>query len=204
MIKRAPKAKIKRKTFEVTGPGVEGAVPLDARARQVFGYFQNYNYKVKSKGEVITFEGNFRGSFGEPVGRTTLGCSIAWAASGPERARALTPPARRAVSCLAGQAAALVLYTFVGLGSTALVLSIAAPFGGNLWYALCALSPAAGAYYLKNAERTEEFKVKMVTADDDLTTDIVVEGDDEEIERFRRELDLGEKGMVRVKGLLEQ
>jgi hypothetical protein len=97
-----------------------------------------------------------------------------------------------------------VLYTLVGLGSTALVLSIAAPFGGNWWYALCALSPAAGAYYLKNAERTEEFRVKMVTADDDATTDIVVEGDDEEIERFRRELDLCEKGMVRVKGILEQ
>lgn len=64
LIKRAPKAKIKRKTFEVAGPGAEGAVPLDARARQIFGYFQNYNYKVKSKGEVITFEGNFRGSFG--------------------------------------------------------------------------------------------------------------------------------------------
>ncbi len=30
--------------------------------------------------------------------------------------------------------------------------------------------------YRRNAERTEEFKVKMVTSDDEQTTDIVVEG----------------------------
>lgn len=47
---------------------------------------------------------------------------------------------------------------------------------GNWWYALCAVSPAAGAYYWKNAERTEEFRVKMVTSDDEQTTDITVEG----------------------------
>lgn len=68
---------------------------------------------------------------------------------------------------------------------------------------MCLISPAAGAYYLKNANRKEEFKVKMVTADDDSVTDIVVEGDEEEIERFRRELELREKGMEYVKGLFE-
>ena len=45
---------------------------------------------------------------------------------------------------------------------------------------------------------------KMVTSDDDSTVDIIVEGDAEEIERFRRELDLTPKGMVRVKGILEK
>lgn len=35
-IKRAPQAVKKRKTFEVPGPAVEGAMPLDARARQIF------------------------------------------------------------------------------------------------------------------------------------------------------------------------
>lgn len=38
-----------------------------------------------------------------------------------------------------------------------------------------------------------QFKVKMVTSDDEKTTDIVVQGDEEEIERMRREL-----GLVRV------
>eukprot|EP00890_Picochlorum_soloecismus_P002540 jgi/Picsp_1/3287/NSC_06127-R1_protein len=165
LIKRSPKAKVRRKTFEVAGPAVEGHVPLDSRARQIFNYFKTYNYAVKSTGEVIVFEGNYKASV--------------------------------------GQAAALVLYTLVSLASTALVLSIAAPFGGNWWYALCLISPAAGAYYLRNAERTEEFKVKMATSDDDKVTDIVVEGDEEEIDRFRRELDLYEKGMEYVKGILE-
>lgn len=49
-----------------------------------------------------------------------------------------------------------------------------------------------------------QFSIKMVTSDDELTTDIIVQGDEEEIDRMRRELDLSEKGMVRVKGLLEE
>ena len=165
LIKRSPKAKIKRKTFEVEGPAVASHMPLDTRARQIFNYFKNYNYTVKETGEVIVFEGNYRASL--------------------------------------GQAAALVLYTAISLASTALVLSIAAPFGGNWWYLMTLISPAAGAYYLKNAERTEEFQVKMTTSDDDKTTDITVQGDEEEIERFRKELQLMEKGMEYVKGILE-
>jgi Cofactor assembly of complex C subunit B len=43
-----------------------------------------------------------------------------------------------------------------GLGSTALVLSIAAPFGGSNWYWLTLLSPLAGAYYLQKGNRQEE------------------------------------------------
>jgi hypothetical protein len=45
-VKRAPKANKKRKTFEVAGPGVAGAMSMDERARQVFQYFKAYNYKV--------------------------------------------------------------------------------------------------------------------------------------------------------------
>lgn len=58
-------------------------------------------------------------------------------------------PRPHAVLLLTGQAAALVAYTLISLASTALVLSIAAPWGGNWWYGLCMLSPAAGTYYLK-------------------------------------------------------
>jgi len=165
LIKRSPKAKVKRKTFEVPGPAVPGAMGLDTRARQIFNYMKQYNYTVKETGEVIKFEGNYRAS--------------------------------------AGQAAALVCYTAISLASTALVLSIAAPWGGNWWYLMTLISPAAGTYYMKNAERTEEFQVKMTTSDDDRVTDIVVQGDEEEIERMRKELELREKGMEYVKGILE-
>jgi len=166
-IKRAPKAKKVRKTFETDGPAKSGAVPLDQRARQVFAYFKKYNYEVKETGDVIRFVGNYKAS--------------------------------------RGQAAALTFYVFVGLGSTALVLSTAAPFGlgGSYWYGLTALSPLAGLYYWQRATRQEEFAVKMVTADDDSTTDIIVEGDTEEITRMSKELQLMEKGKVYVKGILE-
>lgn len=44
----------------------------------------------------------------------------------------------------------------------------------------------------------------MVTADDDSVTDIACEGPEEELERFRKELALSEKGKEFVKGLLER
>ena len=46
-----------------------------------------------------------------------------------------------------------------GLMSTALVLSIALPFGGQNWYWLAALSPLAGGYYWQKGTRQEDFKV---------------------------------------------
>lgn len=46
-------------------------------------------------------------------------------------------------------------------------------------------------------------QVKMVTADDDMVTDITLEGDAEEVDRMVRQLGLQEKGKVYVKGLLE-
>lgn len=55
------------------------------------------------------------------------------------------------------------------------------------------------------AERTLQYvQVKMVTADDDSVTDILVEGPEEEVMRLRKEFDLMEKGKELVKGLLEQ
>jgi hypothetical protein len=100
-----------------------------------------------------------------------------------------------------GTAAYITFCIAIGLLCVGLVCSIALP-GGNLWYSLALISPLSGKYYLDNAGRKEKVKVKMV--DNDVTTDVIVEGDAEEIERFRRDLNLCEKGMVRVKGILEQ
>ncbi len=46
--------------------------------------------------------------------------------------------------------------------------------------------------------------MKIIVADDESSTDVIVQGDDEQIDRLRRELSLMEKGMVYVKGLFEQ
>lgn len=50
LVKRAPKASVKRKAFEVEGPGVADAVPLNVRARAIFDYFKKYNYEVGRAG----------------------------------------------------------------------------------------------------------------------------------------------------------
>ena len=49
-----------------------------------------------------------------------------------------------------------------------------------------------------------QVSVKIVTADDELTSDVVVQGNDEEVDRFQRTLDMREKGMIYVKGIFEQ
>ncbi|CAG9467307.1 unnamed protein product [Pedinophyceae sp. YPF-701] len=165
LIKRAPKAAVKRQTFEIDGPKVEGAKPLDDVARGVAAYFLKYNYNVAGTGEVITFEGTYQAS--------------------------------------KSQAFAITTYTLFSLASIALVLSIVVPDVGNWWYSMVLLSPLAGYYYWSNGDRQEQVKVKMVTADDEMTTDIIVEGDKEELERFAFELGFVEKGKVRVKGVLE-
>ena len=109
----------------------------------------------------------------------------------------------------------------LGLGSIALVLSVQFPGIGNYWYLLTVISPLAGWYYWSRANREEEvrivihlsrlhlslclqIKVKVVTSDDERVTDIIVEGDEEELDRFCKELNLQEKGKVYIKGIIEQ
>jgi len=102
-----------------------------------------------------------------------------------------------------GQAAFLVFCTFVGLGSMALVLSIQFPQIGDNFYWSTLISPLAGVFYWENASRKEEVQVKMITSDDDTTTDVRIQGPDGAVQEFRRALELNEKGMVRVKGIFE-
>ncbi|XP_055805945.1 protein COFACTOR ASSEMBLY OF COMPLEX C SUBUNIT B CCB1, chloroplastic [Solanum dulcamara] len=103
-----------------------------------------------------------------------------------------------------GQAALLTFCTCISLGSVALVLTITVPDVGNNWFWITALSPLAGVYYWTRASRKEQIKVKMIVADDGSLSEIVVQGDDQEVEKMRKELQLSEKGMVYVKGLLER
>lgn len=44
----------------------------------------------------------------------------------------------------------------------------------------------------------------MVVSDDGTLSEILVQGDDQQIERMRKELKLSEKGMVYVKGIFER
>ncbi|KAL8459072.1 hypothetical protein ACS0TY_035675 [Phlomoides rotata] len=103
-----------------------------------------------------------------------------------------------------GQAALLTFCTCISLASVALVLTITYPDFGNNWFFITILSPLAGVYYWTKASRKEEIKVKMLVADDGTLTEIIVQGDDQQVEQMRKELQLSEKGMVYVKGIFER
>ncbi|XP_074309206.1 protein COFACTOR ASSEMBLY OF COMPLEX C SUBUNIT B CCB1, chloroplastic [Silene latifolia] len=103
-----------------------------------------------------------------------------------------------------GQAALLTFCTCISLASVGLVLTITFPDVGNNWFWITALSPLAGAYYWKRASRKEQIKVKMIVGEDGKLSEIVVQGDDVQVEQLRKELQLNEKGMVYVKGLFER
>jgi len=45
-------------------------------------------------------------------------------------------------------------------------------------------------------------KVKLEASDDDMVNEITIQADDEELDRMWRTLDLREKGMVKVEGIL--
>lgn len=61
-----------------------------------------------------------------------------------------------------------------------------------------------GAYYWKRASRKEQIQVKMIVSEDGKVSEIVVQGDDQQIDEMRKELKLNEKDMVYVKGIFEK
>ncbi|KAL3789032.1 hypothetical protein HJC23_008179, partial [Cyclotella cryptica] len=105
------------------------------------------------------------------------------------------------------QAFFLTFCTALGLASLALVLQIQFQdlvlpgIGTPNWFYLTLLSPYAGIYYWRSGDRVDDMKVKLSTNDDDTLNEITVEGNDEEIDRMWRTLDLQEKGMVKVEGI---
>jgi len=106
------------------------------------------------------------------------------------------------------QAFFLTFCTALGMASLALVLQIQFQdlvlpgIGSPNWFLLTLLSPYAGIYYWKSGDRVDDMKVKLATNDDDTLNEITIEGNDEEIDRFWQTLDLQEKGMVKVEGIL--
>lgn len=106
------------------------------------------------------------------------------------------------------QAFFLTFCTALGMASLALVLQIQFQdlvlpgIGAPNWFLLTLLSPYAGIYYWRSGDRVDDLRVKLATNDDDTLNEVTIEGNDEEIERMWRTLDLREKGMVKVEGIL--
>lgn len=173
LIKRSVKSKVVKKTYVLPGPAAPGGESQRELAGKLMFYF------TTKRGFELKEAGQvvvFKGKLAEKK----------------------------------GQAAFLTFCVCAGLLSLALVLTIieAATFGegqglGSLWYLIALASPLAGKFYLDNAGGEQEFSLKMVSSDDEMETEITVQGDDGEVEGLRLEYDWCEKGMVRVKGIFE-
>lgn len=71
------------------------------------------------------------------------------------------------------------------------------------WYLLSLLSPYAGLYYWRSGDRVDDCEVKLSANDEETQNEITIMGSEDEIERMWRTLELVEKGMVKIEGLLE-
>lgn len=102
------------------------------------------------------------------------------------------------------QAFSLAFFTFVGLASLALVLSIQVPAIGAYWWLMVLVSPYSGIYYWENAATESDFKVKLeAVSDDESQLRLVVRGGKEDVERMERVMELRQEGMVKVRGVFE-
>jgi Cofactor assembly of complex C subunit B len=106
------------------------------------------------------------------------------------------------------QAFFLTFCTALGLLSLALVLQIQfndlvlPVIGEPNWFLIALLSPYAGLYYWKSGDRVDECSVKLLTNSEETENEIIVQGNEEEIERMWRTMKWTEKGMVKIDGLL--
>ena len=82
------------------------------------------------------------------------------------------------------------------------MIAVLPGIGTPNFYYLVLLSPYAGVYYWRSGDRVDDLTVKLATNDDETLNEVTIEGNNEEIERLWRTLDLREKGMVKVEGLL--
>ena len=173
-IKRSTKAKVKRKTYVSDGEMSKTTTTGGKSQRQQAGEIMAY---MKANNYEVAEAGEtitFRGL----VARST------------------------------SQAFFLTFCTALGMASLALVLQIQFQdlelpvIGKPNWFLLTLLSPYAGIYYWKSGDRVDDMKVKLSTNDDETLNEITIEGNDEEIDRMWRTLDLREKGMVKVEGIL--
>lgn len=107
------------------------------------------------------------------------------------------------------QAFFLTFCTAIGLGSLALVLQIQFQdftlpvIGTPNWFYMVLLSPYAGLFYWNQGDRVDDISVKLLSSDDDTENEITIQGNDEELDRLWRALELTEKGMVKVDGILD-
>lgn len=95
-----------------------------------------------------------------------------------------------------------IIFKNIIFNTIKLHITVLPGIGSPNWFYLVLLSPYAGIYYWRSGDRVDDMKVKLATNDDETLNEVTIEGNDEEIDRMWRTLDLQEKGMVKVEGIL--
>lgn len=174
-VTRSTKAKLKKKTYVSPGQNSdeEGAKDQRQQAGEIMAYMTANNYEVSENRGEVIV---FKGL----VQKST------------------------------SQAFFLVFITAASMASLALVLSIGfidftiPIIGGTVnWYYLVLFSPYAGLYYWNSGDRTDEIQIKLSSNDDESENEIYVIGNDDELTRMWQTLNLLEKGMVKIEGIMD-
>eukprot|EP00746_Dinoflagellata_sp_MGD_P007048 gnl/MRDRNA2_/MRDRNA2_113917_c0_seq1.p1 gnl/MRDRNA2_/MRDRNA2_113917_c0~~gnl/MRDRNA2_/MRDRNA2_113917_c0_seq1.p1 ORF type:complete len:363 (-),score=51.79 gnl/MRDRNA2_/MRDRNA2_113917_c0_seq1:8-1096(-) len=165
LLKRPPPIVVKNMTFEMKGPA-DGGDELSAIAKKVATYFFKYQYAMTGTGDVVTFTGTYQKISGQAAAQRLIEAALRWS---------------------------LTVAFFGGMASIALVLSKQVPQIGSFWFADLFLTPVAWEYYGKLSQPDEQVKVKMILAEDEKLTDLIIEGNENEVKRFRSVMGLKEK-----------
>lgn len=88
----------------------------------------------------------------------------------------------------------LTLLASIGMLCFALVLSMVLPDGSNYWLGLMLLSPLAGVFYWKGANRLEQVSLKVETPSDVAQSVITVRAHRDEVAEMQRLLGLKAEG----------
>ena len=107
-----------------------------------------------------------------------------------------------ATACIC-QAVIFSSYIIISFVASPSIFTALPGIGSPNWFYLTLLAPYAGLYYWRSGDRVDDIKVKLAESDDAMLNEVTIEGNDDELERMWRTLDLREKGMVKVEGLLE-
>ena len=209
-IKRSTSAKVKRKTFVSDGEAASDGKDLRQQAGEIMAYMKANNYEVLEAGETITFRGLVQKSLSQALFLTfctalgmaslALVLQIQFQDLSEWLTGACCMHFGRAIDATTSLRTFLVShFHFAPIFSSFTALP---GIGSPNWFYLMLLAPYAGLYYWRSGDRIDDIKVKLAESDDAQFNEVTIEGNDDELERMWRTLDLREKGMVKVEGLL--
>ena len=159
------------------------------------------NYEVAEAGETITFRGLVARSTSQAF-FLTFCTALGMASLALVLQIQFQDLGEWSFCCHAEEADCTGPNSFAHTVTTLCIPKVLPGIGQPNWFYLVLLSPYAGIYYWRSGDRVDDVRVKLAESDDGTKNEVTIEGNDEEIDRMWRTLELSEKGMVRVEGIL--